>query len=194
MTKQDIIDKLNAYATAPDDEAIRYKEKIKQELLSMPELLFVLSNPKYEGELFDEDGNVNEDGSWDLYFSDNIRPYLYFPEAQADTKNFIAYKVEFSELPRYNDFEKVLNITFVIFCDAHNIIDINTGIARHDLIASIIREHFHWTNIFGTQAKIVNNKETITDANYVTRTLIFELTMPNSVVNNSKIINNRVRK
>jgi len=74
---------------------------------------------------------------------------------------------------------------------------IDKCISTDDLIASIIRERFNWSNIFGTQCRLVSNKETITDANYVTRTLIFELTVPNSVVNTdngtTRVINNVVR-
>ena len=46
-----------------------------------------------------------------------------------------------------------------------------TGIPRHDLIASIIRAKFNWSNILGMQLKLVYNKESITDNNYVVRTL-----------------------
>jgi len=196
-TKEEMLERLNSYAGSPDDDSILFKEFVKRELLDCPELLFVLNNKEYEDQLFNEDGTINEDGDWDLYFNDNIRPYLYFPESQTDVKNFLSYKIEFEEIPRYNGFEKIARIYFVVLCDIKTIIDVNTGIARHDLISSILRERFHWSNIFGTQCKIVSNKETVTDSNYVTRTLILELTMPNSVVqtNNSvsRVINNTVR-
>lgn len=196
-SKDELIQKLNNYATSPDDDSIMFKEYVKQELLKCPELLFALNNKEYEDQLFNEDGTINEDGDWDLYFNDNIRPYLYYPESQTDVKNFLSYKVEFEEIPRYNKFEKIARVYFVVLCDIKTIIDVNTGIARHDLIASILRERFHWSNIFGTQCKIVNNKETVTDSNYVTRTLILELTIPNSPVNSNsglpRVINNVVR-
>lgn len=50
-----------------------------------------------------------------------------------------------------------------------------TGIPRHDLISSIIREKINWSNVFGMQAKLVSNKEAISDNNYILRTMIFEL-------------------
>ena len=57
-----------------------------------------------------------------------------------------------------------------------------TGIPRHDLIASILREQFAWTNIFGMQTYLVQNYESTTDTNYITRTLVFQLTDLNSKV------------
>ena len=56
-----------------------------------------------------------------------------------------------------------------------------TGISRHDLIASIIREKFNWSKIFGMQAHLVSSKESITDNNYLVRTLIFQTTDTNSI-------------
>ena len=56
-----------------------------------------------------------------------------------------------------------------------------TGIPRHDLIASIIRERFNWSNIFGTQTHLISSKENITDNNYLVRTLIFQTTDTNSI-------------
>lgn len=41
-TKQELLDKLRAYASTPDDENIRYKNTIKNTLLSCPELLYAL--------------------------------------------------------------------------------------------------------------------------------------------------------
>lgn len=193
QSKSELLARLNSYATTQDDDGVRFKELIKQELIHCPELLYALNNQKIEGELFNEDGSVNENGEWDLYFNNNIRPYLFFPESQTDVKNFLCYKVEFDEIPRYNSFEKYARITFIVLCDVANVIDSDTGIARHDLIASILRERFHWSNIFGLQCKIVSNKETVTDNNYVTRTVILEATMPNSPTINSRVINNVVR-
>ena len=57
-----------------------------------------------------------------------------------------------------------------------------TGIPRHDLIASIIRERFAWSNIFGMQTHLTQNYESTVDNNYVARTLVFELTDLNSKV------------
>lgn len=177
--KDGLLAKLRGYAQNPDDDVIRYKEKIKQNLLQSPELLYALNNPEYSGELFNEDGTVNEDGDWSLYFGTNIKPYRYIPEVQSDVKNYLCYRVGFTELPRFNDFEKYATVTFIIYCDNKDGIDKLTGIPRHDLIASIIRERFNWSNIFGIHCKLISNEEDTSDGNYVMRTLVFRLTTIN---------------
>lgn len=181
-TKEQLAKKLIDYTTNPDDDNIRFKQRIKDKLLQCPELLYVLHNPDYESELFDENGNLMKDGDWSIYFGDNIRPYILFPEVQTTPKNFLCYKVEFNEVPKYNDAEKYCQITFVVFCHAKDIIDRTTGIPRHDLIASILREKFSYSNTFMMRCKPISNKEGITDNDYVTRTLIFESIIPNSIV------------
>ena len=63
--------------------------------------------------------------------------------------------------------------------------DIKTpyGIERHDLLGYLIRDIFNWSNMFGMQAKLIYNKESVTDTNYSCRTLKFELTKTNSLNN-----------
>ena len=61
--------------------------------------------------------------------------------------------------------------------------DKSTGIPRHDLIASIIRERFNWSSIFGMQTHLISSKESVTDNNYLVRTLIFQVLDLNGIVN-----------
>ena len=189
-TKKDLLDKLRAYADNPDDDNIRYKEKIHDALLSNAELLYALNNEELESELFDEDNNLLIDeetgellGEVDRYFGDNsnIRPYLFIPETQTDVKHYVCYQVMFDELPRYPNIQKYTEITFNIFVNGKDRTDKLTGIPRHDLIASIIREKFNWSNIFGMQTHLISSKESITDNNYLVRTLIFQITDVNSI-------------
>ena len=42
LTKDDIIGKLTAYAEVPDDENLKYKEKIKDTLLHCPIFIYKL--------------------------------------------------------------------------------------------------------------------------------------------------------
>ena len=76
--------------------------------------------------------------------------------------------------------------------------DESTGLPRHDLIASIIREKFNWSNIFGMQTHIISSKESTTDSNYLVRTLVFQLVDTNGIVEtngrNTSIINYNVRR
>ena len=189
ITKEELLNKLRAYADTPDDDNIRYKEKIHDALLSNAELLYALNNEELESELFDEDDNLLIDentgellGEVDRYFGDNsnIRPYLFIPDTQTDVKHYVCYQVAFDELPRYQNVQKYTEITFNIFVNGKDRTDKLTGIPRHDLIASIIREKFNWSNIFGMQTHLIASKESTTDNNYLVRTLIFQITDVNS--------------
>lgn len=192
-TKEELLDKLRAYAETPDDDNIRYKEKIHDALLNNAELLYALNNEELESELFDGDKlNIDEDtgellGEVDRYFGDNsnIRPYLFIPDTQTDVKHYVCYQVAFDELPRYSNIQKYTEITFNIFVNGKDRTDKLTGIPRHDLIASIIRDRFNWSNIFGMQTHLVSSKESTTDNNYLVRTLIFQVVDTNGIYKTS---------
>ena len=205
-TKEELLNKLRAYADTPDDDNIRYKEKIHDALLSNAELLYALNNEELESELFDGDKlNIDKEtgellGEVDRYFGDNsnIRPYLFIPDTQTDVKHYICYQVMFDELPRYPNIQKYTEITFNIFVNGKDRTDKSTGIPRHDLIASIIRERFNWSNIFGMQTHLISSKESTTDNNYLVRTLVFQVVETNGIykTSNSKtsIVNYGVRR
>lgn len=211
LTKNDLLQKLRAYSYTPDDDVIRFKQKIKEKLLKCPELLYALNNTGLESELFNPDGTINAEydengniiplGEWDRYFPYNIRPYIFIPETQAFTDNFLCYTVGFREVPRYNDVEYYIQVIFTILCSSapEQAVDSLTGQSRADLIGAILREKFNWSNIFGLQCKLVSNQEDIKDTNYISRTLILESTKPNGITNtslrgNTTIINNSVRR
>ena len=211
VTKDDLLNKLRAYKTTPDDENIQYKKKIEKALMLNPCLLYTLNEKSLESELFDDDGNINwkwnEDtkeyeplGEWERYFgsNSNIRPFLFIPDTQTEVKHYICYQVSFDETPRYQDTLKYTNVTFTIFVHGNDRNDKLTGIPRHDLIASIIRERFNWSNIFGMQTHLVSSKESTTDNNYLVRTLVFQVVDTNGIYNtsNSKtsIVNYDVRR
>ena len=206
VTKNDLLNKLRAYKTTPDDENIQYKKKIEKALMLNPCLLYALNEKSLESELFDDDGNINwewnEDtkeyeplGEWDRYFgsNSNIRPFLFIPDTQTEVKHYICYQVAFDEMPRYQDTLKYTNITFTIFVHGNDRNDKLTGIPRHDLIASIIRERFNWSNIFGMQTHLISSKESTTDNNYLVRTLVFQVVDTNGIYNtsNSKTSNSK---
>ena len=195
ITKNDLLNKLRAYRTTPYDENIQYKKKIEKALMLNPCLLYALNEKSLESELFDDDGNINWEwneetkeyeplGEWDRYFggTSNIRPYLFIPDTQTEVKHYICYQVSFDEMPRYQDTLKYTNVTFTIFVHGNDRNDKLTGIPRHDLIASIIRERFNWSNIFGMQTHLVSSKESTTDNNYIVRTLVFQVVDTNGIV------------
>ena len=211
VTKDDLLNKLRAYKTTPDDENIQYKKKIEKALMLNPCLLYALNEKSLESELFDDDGNINWEwneetkeyeplGEWDGYFGNNsnIRPFLFIPDTQTEVKHYICYQVSFDETPRYQDTLKYTTITFTIFVHGNDRMDKLTRIPRHDLIASIIRERFNWSNIFGMQTHLISSKESTTDNNYLVRTLVFQVVDTNGIYNtsNSKtsIVNYGIRR
>lgn len=211
VTKNDLLNKLRAYRTTPDDENIQYKKKIEKALMLNPCLLYALNEKSLESELFDADGNVNWEwnneigeyeplGEWERYFgsNSNIRPFLFIPDTQTEVKHYICYQVAFDEMPRYQDTLKYTNITFTIFVHGNDRYDKLTGIPRHDLIASIIRERFNWSNIFGMQTHLISSKESTTDNNYLVRTLVLQVVDTNGIYKTtdgkSSIMNYGIRR
>lgn len=195
VTKNDLLNKLRAYSDTPDDENIQYKKKIEKALMLNPCLLYALNEKSLESELFDDDGNINWElneetkeyeplGEWDRYFGSdsNIRPFLFIPDTQTEVKHYICYQVSFQDTVRYQPGLKETQVTFTIFVHGNDRMDKLTGIPRHDLIASIIRERFAWSNIFGMQTHLISNRESTIDNNYLVRTLVFQLTDLNSSV------------
>ena len=69
---------------------------------------------------------------------------------------------------------KILQITFYILCEEKTNIEKRTGIARHDLLGSVILDIFNWSNLFGGQIHCVSDMASVTDNDYATRTIIFE--------------------
>lgn len=187
ITKDDLLEKIRLFSECPDDDNVIFKQKIEKAFMSCPEILYAVNEKSLENELFNEDGTINYDGEWDRFFSDgyhegNFRPYLFIPDTQDDVRNYVCYQTHFDEVPRYNTVEKYCLVTFTVFVHAGDRVDLNTGLPRHDLIAAIIRDKLNWTNIFGTQCRIISDKESMTDYKYVVRTLVFQCTMPNNIV------------
>lgn len=170
MLTQKEIQELRDLKKVTDDDNIRFKEIIKKRLYQNRKIIHCLNNHA-----------IPED-SPDEYIGTNIRPYLFVPDTQSEPLNFICFKSEFDELVKFNDSIKKGRITFVILCESKDVDDKETGIARHDLLGSLIREEFHLKNVFGMTSTCISNKESTTDTNYTTRTLIFEVMGTNSLV------------
>lgn len=193
INKDDMLKKLRAYSTNPDDDNIRIKNEIYQTFLHCPELLYALHEKELEDELFciNDEGqivlNVDEYGEplgeWDRYFGENanIRPYLFIPETQTNVRNFICYQTSYNNLVRNNSSEKSMIVTFNIFVNGSDSIDMTTGIPRHDLLASIIREKFAWIGLEISTTTPHSDTESTTDNKYIVRTLQYVVTLPNSI-------------
>ena len=72
---------------------------------------------------------------------------------------------------------KLQYIQFVVFVHK-DLIKTKYGVARHDLLSYIIRDLFNRSHLFGHELKLCSDKEGVTDTDYTTRTLKFQLTTP----------------
>ena len=169
-----------------DSDDIRNKEIIKKKLLNNETIIYLLNNK----ELKDAEAESDE------YYGINILPYYIIKPTQTNVQNFICYETEFDELDRYNKEVKYMRIIFYILCEQKNIVDEDTYIARHDLLAALILDEFNYTNYFGAKIRCVSNKPSIVDTDYACRTLIFEQITDNNVVktrnSTSKMVNKEI--
>lgn len=196
MISSEIVAKFNEYKHTPDDDNIRLKNVIKKSLMECDELFYAIhnqnlidySNPNLDISTIEKEAFFGKDG--------NIKPYGVIPQTQTSPTNYVCYSVGFKHLLEGNTFFKYGLIRFDIYCDYKDLDDYYTGIARHDLIAAILREKFNWTNIFGLQATISTDVEDVTNKDYACRKLIFELPEIRNAVKTvngiTRIINNDI--
>lgn len=169
--------RLLVFKDHPDCDDIKVKEKIKEVLLGDKYILHVLNNEDLENNVEDDMTGADE------YFGVNILPFLMIEPSQSEAKNFVCFETNF-EKRRYdtNKTKKNLNIIFYLIAEQKQIIDKETGIARHDLLAGLIINKFNWTNYFGNQIHLIQDQASVIDIKYACRTLIFEQITDNDIV------------
>ena len=172
------IQEIIEYKKHYEKDNIYYKEIIKNKLINNKKIIHSLNNK-------DLDPDCPAD-----YVGENILPFYMLIDTQTKAQHYICFETSFNEVGRYNNVMKLGQVIFYILCDNKDIYDKNSGIARHDLLAALITDEFNWTNMFGTQIKLVSDRPTVVDSNYACRTLVFEQTTPNSIVKSQMVINN----
>ena len=107
-----------------DDDIIEIKRKIKQKLISDPDILEALHNPDIDIESPDE------------FLDNNIFGFIRIPTTQDTVRNFICFTVDDIEDHQFNSHFKVQQIQFACIC---HLDDMKTefGIDRHDLLGLI---------------------------------------------------------
>lgn len=150
-----------------DDDIIRKKRLIEQILYSDEDIIEILDNP-----------NLSPDTPED-YVGENIFGFLRVPGTQDVSKNFITFVVDDMGLTPGNQVMKSQYIQFVVFVHK-DLVKTKYGMARHDLLGYLIRDIFNLSNKLGPQMELVSNREGITDTDFYTRTLRFELIDDNS--------------
>ena len=182
-TQQDT-EKLLSLKTDLDSDDIRVKEKIKEMLLNNKYVLHVIDNKELEA-------NVEEDGTGaDEYFGKNILPYYLINPVQHAAETYVCYEVSYNNLDRSSRVGiayKELMINFQILSNYKVLINKETGIAKHDLLAALIIDQFNFSNDFGETIYLVSSIPSVVDNDFACRTLSFKQTTDNNLV---KTINN----
>lgn len=150
-----------------DDDIIRKKRIIEQILYSDEDIIEILDNREL-------DPTVPED-----YVGENIFSFLRVPGTQDISKNFITFTIDDMGRTPGNQVMKSQYVQFVVFVHK-DLVKTKYGMNRHDLLGYIIRDIFNLSNKLGPQMEITYNKEGITDTDFYTRTLKFELIDDNS--------------
>lgn len=162
-----------------NDDVASMKRLIKQTLIEDVDILEALNNKDIDIDSPDE------------FLDTNIYGFIRIPKTQDVARNFICFTVD--DIQGQNrDFQqnrvmKRQRIQFHAICHLDNM-KTEYGIDRHDLLGYLIRDRFNWTNLFGLQFRLIENKESAVDSDYYCRTLVFEARKPNSL-NNAKTDN-----
>lgn len=150
-----------------DDDIVRKKRIIEEILYSDEDIVEILDNKELDPSCPEE-----------LVY-ENLYPFVRIPGTQDRSRNYICYTVDDRELSPSNPVMKTQNVQFVIFVHK-DLVQTKYGIARHDLLGYLIRDIFNLSNKLGPQMELISNREGVTDTDYLTRTLRFELIADNS--------------
>lgn len=151
-----------------DDDIIRKKRVIGELLYNDPDIIEVLDNP-----------NIDPTCPEEIMYK-NIYPFIRVPGTQDESKNYITYMLDDMEIPQTNRAMKSQILKVVIFVHK-DLVKTKLGADRHDLLAYLVKDVFHLSNALGMQLNLVYNREGVTDTDYCTRTLQFEMITPNSI-------------
>ena len=162
---------LLSFKTFPDCDDVVLKERIKKVLLNNKYIIHVLENKELE----------EAEAEPDDYFGVNILPYYMVEPTQHKVNNYLCYEVSYDRV--YGDkYYKRLQIIFYILCEQKEIIERDTGIARHDLLSAIIQDTFNFTDYLGYRMKLVSDVPSTVDSHFACRVLTFEQYTDNNLV------------
>ena len=151
-----------------DDDIIRKKRIIGELLYSDPDIIEVLDNKALDPDCPEE------------YMFKNIFPFIRVPGIQDESKSFITFMLDDTDVAQTNKAIKSQFLKVVIFVHK-DLVQTKMGAERHDLLSYLVKDVFHLSNVLGLQLKCVYNREGYTDTDYCTRTLHFEMTTPNGI-------------
>ena len=166
----DILDRsMNEKNKSNSDEIFRYKYKIMNMLTSNQDLLRTLHNADLQ-----TDGELNGDAYRDV----NIFNYMKLPNQKSVVKNYVCFEVNDEAYGNFGD-------KIIIFRTVSHEDDCKTdwNINRQDLLASIIKNEFDWSNVFGMHIEKEYDVGRVTDDGYYYREFAYKSTVPNNHMN-----------
>lgn len=178
------------------DDIQMYKNTIMNALIENQDLLWTLHNKDLQklicyktddkGDyILNENGERKEFLNGDAYKNVQIFNFLKIPDIQSTVKNFVCFDVNDDGLGRYNESIIKRNIVFRTVSHEKDV-DTDWGIARHDLLAAIIKNAFDWSNICGMHIEKIQDKGRIAENGYYYREFIYEASVPNNLINKYK--------
>jgi len=177
-TREDA-EQLLSLKTDMDSDDIRIKEKIKEVLLNNKFIIRVLDNKELEA-------NVEEDGTGvEEYFGVSILPYFLINPVQHAAETYIGYEISYNNNERYSRVSssyKDLSIIFQILSNYKVLINEDTGIPKHDLLAALIIDQFNFSTYFGQSIYLVSDIPSVVDNDFACRTLTFRQTTDNNLI------------
>ena len=148
-----------------EDDISLSKRIIESVLCNDPDIIEILDNTTLDPNTPDE------------YLYENIYPFIRIPGTQDESKNYICYSIDDLSANEFNDRIKQQYVQFTIFVHK-DLVKTKYGVARHDLLGYLIRDLFNRSHLFGHELKLVYDREGVTDTDYTTRTLKFQLITP----------------
>lgn len=151
------------------NDDLSYKKRIiGQMLYEDPDIIEIIDNKDLDPSCPDE------------YLYESIFPFIRIPDVQDKAQTYITFKVDDVDRGARNEAMKRQHVQFVIFVHK-NKLKTKWGIPRHDLLRYLIKDIFNLSNKLGMQMNIISDNEGVTDTDYCTRTLHFEIITPNSL-------------
>lgn len=153
------------------DDIFRYKYKIMQMLISNQDILHALHN--------DELSKGNEVINGDLYRDVCIFDFMKLPDNKTEVKNYVCFEVN-----DVSSYDSLVNKRIIFRTVSHED-DYKTdwGISRHDLLASIIKNEFDWSNALGMHFEKESDNGYVTNDGYYYREIIYKIVSPNNTYN-----------
>lgn len=153
------------------DDIFRYKYKIMQMLISNQDILHTLHN--------DELSKGNEVINGDLYRDVCIFDFMKLPDNKTEVKNYVCFEVN-----DVSSYDSLVNKRIIFRTISHED-DYKTdwGISRHDLLASIIKNEFDWSNALGMHFEKESDNGYVTNDGYYYREIIYKIVSPNNTYN-----------